>query len=369
MNEMPLAGGFCATREGARQASRFPLTWVQCDHCRLVQVLEDVPDELLFSKYNYASSTVQGLVRHFTGFAQVLAEHHGHGGPLRYLEIGCNDGVLLKRLPAGWDLVGVDPSDVAAEAARSTVRYKLHQTPFSTRFVTTHDLQNSFDVISGSNCLAHISDLEDVFQAAYSALRIGGHFWVEVHDLDALLNLSQWDTIYHEHKAEWSAESLRLCLSRLGFEHLRTDRVALHGGLLRACYRKGSQPRQNLVPSIDISERLMALRTAYARRYDTAAVKLLRAAQKAGKRAIAYGAAGRATVYLNQLPELEFEYVVDESPLRSGKFIPGVATPIVPLACFCEDAPALCLVTAWNYKDDIIRKHPAYTGEWLTAFE
>lgn len=368
---MPLAGGFAATEDDARNAPRYPVTWLQCRACTAVQVLEDVPDEVLFSNYNYASSMVEGLVRHFEAFATVLKARHGPH-PLAFLEIGCNDGVLLRKLPANWRLIGVDPSDVALCASAGDARYALHNAPFSRRLVTEQGLAGSVDVVSGSNCLAHISNIRETFEAAHLALRPGGVFWIEVHDLDELVRTRQWDTIYHEHRLEWSWRSLQNCLAPIGFELLEHGRQPLHGGLLRCCFRKtdrrlpGSQAG-NLAGAPE-AEGLAALRDAYLRRYDTPAAVNLRQALGRGEPIAAYGAAGRANVYLNQLRELRFAYVVDESPLRIGRYIPGAAVRVVPRDVFQAEPTRWCLITAWNYGADIVRKNPSYRGTWLTAF-
>jgi SAM-dependent methyltransferase len=366
MNPMPLAGMFCATKEEAVHAPAFPLTWLQCVRCGLVQVREDIPDSFLFSSYNYSSSTVGGLVRHFEGYAKLLGERYGTDSKIRFLEIGCNDGVLLKRLPSKWTRIGCDPSDVAARGAIGS-DYELFSKPFSIDMVKQAGLENTIDVISGSNCLAHISDLKAVFEAVHLALRPGGHFWIEVHDLDELLEGGQWDTIYHEHKAEWSENSLVNCLEAVGFVHKETDRIPMHGGALRTLVEKGTAKRS---PNREgtANSNLAVLNRSYKARYETAAAKSLLNAQGAGRPIGAYGAAGRANVYLNQLPDLKFEYIVDESPLRANKYIPRVATPIVSPVSLEQNPVESCLITAWNYRDDIIRKNPQHRGEWLTAF-
>src|SRR5689334_15130645 len=87
MEPMPLAGMFCSSEEEARTAPIFPLTWVFCQQCGLVQVKENVSDEYLFSKYNYSSSTVGGLVRHFEGYADFLKSRYGASSTLKFLEI------------------------------------------------------------------------------------------------------------------------------------------------------------------------------------------------------------------------------------------------------------------------------------------
>ena len=65
MDPMPLAGQFCSDSQEALEAHCLPLSWVLCHQCGLVQVVEDVDESTLFRRYNYASSTVSGLVKHF----------------------------------------------------------------------------------------------------------------------------------------------------------------------------------------------------------------------------------------------------------------------------------------------------------------
>ena len=88
MEPMPLAGMFCRSAESARTAPLFPLTWMRCSCCGAVQVAEDISGAQLYEEYNYASSTVPGLVRHFIGFSDILAAFYGKESALTYLEIG-----------------------------------------------------------------------------------------------------------------------------------------------------------------------------------------------------------------------------------------------------------------------------------------
>ena len=369
MDPMPLAGQFCATLEEAEKAIAMPLSWVLCEHCGLVQALEDVNDRMLFRKYNYASSTVGGLVRHFEQYASLLAGVYEEKG-VRFLEIGCNDGVLIRRLPKDWTKCGVDPSDVAKQshAAEDQPEYQLLSEPFTEALVVEEQWQGKWDVISGSNCLAHISDIRDVFEGVALALRDGGEFWVEVHDLEALLAGFQWDTIYHEHKAEWSLDSLTYCLGMLGFERIYFDRIPMHGGAIRCRFKKTGKKQEAPREWGRYVQSIALLAKAYQQRHHHPTAVALSESVERGEKIVAYGAAGRANVYLNQLPGLPFDWIVDESPLRLGKFIPCIGTPIVDPNFLINQQPAHCLVTAWNYRDDIVRKNPQFTGEWLTAF-
>jgi hypothetical protein len=82
-------------------------------------------------------------------------------------------------------------------------------------------------------------------------------------------------------------------------------------------------------------------------------------------RIAAYGASGRATMWLNACKMDYLEYIVDESPLRAGKLMPGVHTPIVYPDRFRTSPPDYVLCTAWNYFEQIRQKHPEYKGIWI----
>ena len=352
MNPMPLAGGFTDSRAAAAAATMYPMEWYWCSRCGLVNVGEDIPDDTLFSHYRYASSDVPGLVRHFDAYADFLRERLG-GGSLRIVEIGCNDGVLLRRLPDAWERIGVDPSDVASSADLNG--YELIPAAFSSELARTI---GRADVVTSSNALAHFTAIGDAWDGI-AALH-PREVWVEVHDLHATLISGQWDTVYHEHKVEWSAASLIHAGAVRGLEAIAVHHLPLHGGLLRVGFRAGFASVEKPTPP-DFAR----LAASYSGRRETPAYRAIQAADWA----LAYGAAGRATVYLNQLPELNVRAVVDGSSHRIGYWVPGRALEIVAPSEFDREPPPVTLITAWNNANDIREQHPEYTGRWLTAFE
>lgn len=347
MDPMPLAAGFTVTRAEALDAPRYPLTWRECSRCGCVNADPDIPDATLFRHYAYAASTVPALVRHHAGFAAFLAARFPGPAPLRVLEIGCNDGVLLKQLPRHWERVGVDPSDVAL---RAVTDYGLVNVPFTSSVARA---LGSFALVTASNAFAHFSGLADAFDGVARALASGGEFWCEVHDLDATLATGQWDTIYHEHKVEWSEDSLRTAAALHGLMWIGTERLPLHGGLLRVGFRRAN--RAYLAPE-PAPRDFAPLRAAYAGRR----------APALPDGSVAYGAAGRGTVYLNQVRP-NVGAVIDGSPLRAGRWVPGVGLPILSPDEFDRANPPAALVTAWNHAPDIRARHPGY-GAWVTAW-
>ena len=104
---VPLAGYF-PTKEQLRNESKYTLSLLVCNDCKLVQTDSVINPKLLFEDYRYLSSI--GLSKHFSDVANTLDKRYGVKGK-NILEIGCNDGVLLKPLQKlGAIVEGVDPA-------------------------------------------------------------------------------------------------------------------------------------------------------------------------------------------------------------------------------------------------------------------
>ena len=340
MDSMPLAGAFAATREEALAAERFPIDWHRCRDCGLVNVAPDIPDHLIYSDYSYRASDVPALVAHHKAFAAWLVDRFPD--TTSFLEIGGNDGVLLRELPESWGRINSDPSDVAQGSGF----------PALPAWPPPIGESAAFDLITSSNAFAHFDRLGDGLAAVRSALRDGGHFVMEVHDLDATLATGQWDTVYHEHKAEWSLPALAAAGSIHGLRIIHHERLPLHGGLLRAVFAKDHPRRPTPPPAPDFGP----LARKYAERRPVGATA-------------AYGAAARATVYLNQVRE-PVEFIADGSPRRHGRWVPGVGIPVVSPPEFdrMTTREDRVLVTAWPHAADIKRQHPDFPGSWVTAW-
>jgi SAM-dependent methyltransferase len=362
MEPMPLVGSFSASALEARGLTRYPYTLVYCTSCGLVQVLEDIDDHLLFGSYHYKSSSIPGVVRHFSGYASELSARYG-ASPVSVLEVGCNDGVLLRRLPSGWRLVGVDPSDVAARAGDRN--YELVNEHFTSALAREMSSSGLFDLIVSSNCIAHVSDMRDVLEGMSDLLAEEGDLWLEAHDLDAVLS-GQWDALYHEHKGYWSVAALSRCARPLGLVLEEVVRLPVHGGLLRVRLRKrkGAEAHQDPLERPSFARVL----GEYRRRRSTPTYEALTRAIASGRPVAGYGASGRAAVWFNQLPELVVEYVVDDSPLRANTWMAGVGWLVVEATTFKSHPPDVCVITAWNYAADIRQRQPWFQGRWVQSF-
>jgi hypothetical protein len=79
-----------------------------------------------------------------------------------------------------------------------------------------------------------------------------------------------------------------------------------------------------------------------------------------------YGAAGKATLWVNACGMTYLGAMVDASPLRAGKLMPGTHTPIVFPDAMKTDPPDYVFITAWNYAGTICSRENWFQGVWIT---
>lgn len=370
---MPLAGGFVRQDE-LPNTKVYPMDLALCLNCSLVQIPNVVAAEVLFTNYRYLSSVTTTLAQHFRDYAGLLKREILPREKPFLVEIGCNDGVLLTPLrDLGIDVLGVDAAENVVAIARERGHEVIHGFFGIDIAETIRSTRGRPDVITASNVFAHIDDLDEVMKGVDTLLSPDGTFIVEVHYIADLLSTFQFDTVYHEHLCYYSVHALQVLYARFGFTITNVQHLPMHGGAIRVFAARANSPTRRIDPEVSRvleHERALGLHrletyTKFAERveqYRDGLSQFLWNRKGEGRTLSAFGAAGRATILLNycNLDRSILEYVVDESPFRRGRFVPGVAIPIVGPAELTVNPTDDCLITAWNYRDEILRKHQDY---------
>lgn len=366
---VPLAGGFLIEKEIPHE-KLYPLEVYFCQDCTLVQVINAIPGEVLFRKYFYFSSAIKTLSDYFASFAKELADQLLVPGESFAVELGSNDGVLLKPLQdLGVKCLGVDPATNVVESARSLGINVVNDFFTEKVALEIRDKSGRADVILSSNSFAHIDDMTDVIKGVKALLKDDGVLIVEVHYVDTLIKEMQYDMIYHEHLNYYSMTSLSNFFRHFGMEIFDIRKIPIHAGSIRYYMRnigRRTEPISEEAKQLLEYERVRKLSTLEpyvefaekVRNSRTSLIRLLDELKGQGNKIIGYGASGRATAIMNYcgIDSRYLDYIVDDAPAKHGYLTPGTHLPIKPWSATEVSKPNYVLVFAWSFMDEIKRK-------------
>lgn len=364
LGDSPIADAYTSTPDEV--ARRYPLEVAVCAGCRLVQLLEVVDHEVLFGTgYSFYSSASAPLSAYHAEYAaQVLHRHPGLA--LRgVVEVGCNDGDLLRHFAAvGCPVLGVDPAAGPAGVAQGRglpVQVDPFTVVLARRIVAE---RGPAGLVIANHVLAHVADVADMLAGIGVVLAGDGVAMVEVQYLPDLLVNNAFDLVYHEHRNFFSLSSLSRAAALRGLKVVDVELTARQGGSLRVTLIKdtGHLRASPAVADIQVSERWLHDPCAFAGmqgRVERIRVRLLDLIAREVEGTFGgYGAPAKATTLLNfcGLNQGDLTHVVDSTPAKQGRHIPGTGIPIV--APGAVEPAASYLLLAHNYAPQIIAGNP-----------
>ena len=165
-----------------------------------------------------------------------------------------------------------------------------------------------------------------------------------------MLEKKYFDLIYHEHVSYYCIRPLQRFFEKFDMEIFDVEDISTAGGSIRV-YAKRKIGKHNINESGNEIEKCKS-----------EIMKLLIQLKDDGKTIVGYGAAAKGNTLLNYFgigPDI-LDYVVDIAEIKHGLFTPGKHIPILPTEKIDEDNPDYVLILAWNFADDIMKKHEQY---------
>ena len=345
----------------------YPMQLYHCVDCGLTQLGYTVDPRVVYKNFPFVSGTTQTATRHLQTLPPQLVRMGGLSKDSFALDIGSNDGTLLKAyVPFGVRFLGVDPSGDPVRIANEQGIPTLHAFFNEETARRVRDEHGQADAISAAGVFGHIADLDGVMVGVKQLLAARGIFATDSQYWLAMVERGHYDNMFHQHLRYYAMRPLQRLFEKYDMEVFDVERSEVYGGSIRVfAGHRGAH---------DISPRVTELRGIEdaARLYDPATCERFRLESEArkrtlfdtvyalaakGKKVIGIGAPAKASTVCNYCrlgPDL-VEYVNEVNPLRMGRFLPGVHIPIVDEErMFTDERPADAgILFAWNYRDEI----------------
>ncbi len=343
--------------------------------CGLLQLRHSYNShELYGANYGYRSGLNQSMINHLNGIARAIQERITFNGGDLVVDIGSNDGTLLRAFPLSreYQLIGVDPTGYKF---RRFYPEDILLIPdfFSADLIETRFPGRKARVITS---IAMFYDLEDPLGFVDNVARLlhPEGLWVfEQSYLPSMLDTVAYDTICHEHLEYYSLKQIQWMLDQCGLKIVDLDLNTSNGGSFRvtAAHRQSGFVcnDQAIAELMAIESRMQLDEVDTYRRFALQIerrreelVELLHRLKENGKTVLGYGASTKGNVILQYCgigPDL-LPAIAEVNEDKFGAFTPSTLIPIISEAEARKRRPDYFIVLPWHFREGIIQKESAY---------
>ena len=378
--KMPIANGFLTPDQFCDEYF-FEMQTGFCSNCKMVQLVKQPDREKMFHQnYAFFSSTSKYMAQHFKVFADSIYNEHLKSSDPFVVEIGSNDGIMLQNFAQrGIRHLGIEPStNVAKIAIQKGIQTtsEFFDETLAEKIVSE---QGKADAILAANVMCHIPNLHSVAAGVKTLLKPEGVFAFEDPYLGDIVEKTSYDQIYDEHAYYFSVASINYIFQKHDMEIVDVIPQKVHGGSMRYILsHQNIRQISSAVKNQCVEEDRLGLH--FPETFEklgnninnsrTKLMEMLTDFKKQNKRVVGYAATSKSTTVTNFCgisPDL-VEYISDTTPIKQGKYSPGMHIPVRPHEDFCNNYPEYALLFGWNHAEEIMANEQEFLrsgGKWI----
>lgn len=373
LGEQPLANSLL--NDAKTSEITVPLELIRCDNCTTVQLSVNVSPEIMFNEYYWVTGTTKTAMDHLESLAKSLQAKIAKNKP-RLLEVGCNDGSLLKVLQKNsfGELIGVDPAKNIIDQINSK-DLQLFTNFFNLEFAKNFtDNYEPVDFVVARNVFSHVPDVVQCLEAVSMILNEDGIFVMEFHEATKILNEIHYDSIYHEHTFYHSIRSISEAASLVGLYPFDIETSPISGGSFIVYFdRKIRDKTANLIDHEKTEIDSGVLTLDKWKTFAELALLNIEEIRKylqfnSTKKICGFGASARSSTLMNAVGS-KFKTLIgiaDNNPIKNKKYSPGLHLLIDKPMEIIDKSTEIIILFPFNFEDEILdylRKELKWSGE------
>lgn len=361
LGKIPLVNNLLDTKEESLNASKYDLC-IEKDSDMIMHLSTKLDPTLMFSNYLYRSGTSNPFKQHCKSMywdTKIFTEN-----PKVIIDIGGNDGTLLScfknEMKTECTFINVDPSTSFKEDNESKgIKYY-------NAFWPNVQLDHKADIIISTNVFQHNTDYRPFIEGI--SKNLDGIWILEFPYFLDTVKTNQFDQTYHEHYYYWLITPLVKIFREAGLNIIHISEHDIHGGSLRIV-------TSNKKNSFEYTARInhfLGLENNFnfdnwSEVISKKVIEDRKILDSIDSNIILFGAAAKGCVYLNTVGHERYKYVIDDTPQKQNKFVPGTGIQVVPKKILQEENPDYILILAHNFKDYIMKslRDSGYKGKFI----
>jgi methylation protein EvaC len=379
---MPIANGFI-TEEAFDTEYFYEMEVMFCEWCKTLQLVDQPDrDQMFNSSYAFFSGTSRFMAAHFERWAdQVVDEYLGASRDPFVVEMGSNDGILMKHF-AKREIrhLGIEPSANVAEIAMGQGVNTVIDFFDKELAETILSEYGQADVYLAANVMCHTPYINSIVEGIKVLLKADGLVVFEDPYLGDVVEKTTYDQIYDEHTFLYSVHSVQHLFAKFGMEIVDVQQQNTHGGSMRYVIANETKFQVSTAVGKQLAfEKSLGLtekntfeqfaRSCAQSRSDL--LHLLRDLKREGKSIVGYAATSKSTTVMNycSITADILDCIYDTTPIKQGKFSPGMHIPIVDHAKFKQNYPDYAVLFGYNHEQEIMEKEQEFMkqgGKWIT---
>ena len=346
---------------------------------KMVSISKRIPSKIMFTNnYPYRSSMSKTMQ---DSFYKLSVEIKKKFNPKKILEIGSNDGALIKNFNKN-SVIGVEPCKNLAQITKK-MGYSTYNNYWTHPLAKKIRIKNEkIDLIYSANTLTHISNLNEVFKSITHLLSNNGILIIEDPSLLECIRKNSYDQFYNEHIYLFSALSVKDLIKKFNLEIFDIKNLETHGGSLRYYIKR--KINKTITISKNVNKQIKKEKNfgldkfsryqKFSKKVKLSKIKLLNILnelKKQKKTVIGYGATAKAVTILNycNIDNDLISNFIDTTPEKINRYMPGKNIKILRYNNKILDNYLYVFLGAWNFTKEILNKEKKFLrkgGKFIT---
>jgi NDP-4-keto-2,6-dideoxyhexose 3-C-methyltransferase len=347
-----------------KKSLKCPLTLMFCNNCHLLQLSHIAPQELMYKRfYWYRSGVTKTMKDGLKDIYNAAVKNVKLKKNDVVLDIGANDGTLLKYFKKKCITIGCEPANNLIKNLKKSCDYVINDF-WSLKPIQKILLKKRLikpKIITARGMFYDLEEPNKFISDAAKILHDDGVFIAQLMCLKSMIKQNDLGNICHEHLEFYSLKSLKYLFENNGLEIFKIEENEINGGSFRLFCRKLNKGSIRLTePNVLNSIKRFVKRIKENKKKT---VRFINDALRKKKTIFLYGASTKGNTVLQYygINNKQIPYAAERSKEKWGKYTIGSGIEIISEKKARKLNPDYFFVTPWGFIKEFIKREK----KWL----